>query len=85
MVPLECLNSNTFQALFKMSEEEFGLSSDGPITMPCDASSLEYMISLVQSSIAKDIEKLCTILLHSLDTQLPLCIMNMRKEFLVCG
>ncbi|KAF8024780.1 hypothetical protein BT93_F1838 [Corymbia citriodora subsp. variegata] len=57
MVPLECLSRNTFQELFKMSEEEFGLSTDGPITMPCDAASMEYMMSLVQSSKAKDIEK----------------------------
>ncbi|KAF8020587.1 hypothetical protein BT93_G1122 [Corymbia citriodora subsp. variegata] len=57
MVPLECLSSNIFQELFKMSEEEFGLSSDGPITMPCDAASMEYIISFVQRHLAKDIEK----------------------------
>ncbi|KAF8027677.1 hypothetical protein BT93_E0554 [Corymbia citriodora subsp. variegata] len=57
MVPLQCLSSNIFQELFKMSEEEFGLSSDGPITMPCDANSMEYIVSLVQRHIAKDIEK----------------------------
>ncbi|KAF8027676.1 hypothetical protein BT93_E0553 [Corymbia citriodora subsp. variegata] len=53
-VPLQCLSSNIFQELFKMSEEEFGLSSDGPITMPCDATSMEYIVSLVQRHIAKD-------------------------------
>ncbi|KAF8020682.1 hypothetical protein BT93_G1190 [Corymbia citriodora subsp. variegata] len=57
MVPLECLSSNIFQELFKMSEEEFDLSSDGPITMPCDADSMEDIISLVQRRLAKDIEK----------------------------
>ncbi|KAF8027683.1 hypothetical protein BT93_E0560 [Corymbia citriodora subsp. variegata] len=56
-MPLQCLRSYIFQELFKMSEEEFGLSGDGPITMPCDAASMEYIISLVQSCIAKDIEK----------------------------
>ncbi|XP_030461339.1 auxin-responsive protein SAUR64-like [Syzygium oleosum] len=57
MVPLQCLSSNIFQELFKMSEEEFGLSSDGPIIMPCDAASMEYIVLLVQRRIAKDIEK----------------------------
>ncbi|KAK3421132.1 hypothetical protein EUGRSUZ_G01829 [Eucalyptus grandis] len=44
MVPLQCLSSNIFQELFKMSKEEFGLSSDGPVTMPCDAASMEYIL-----------------------------------------
>ncbi|XP_030461340.1 auxin-responsive protein SAUR64-like [Syzygium oleosum] len=57
MVPLKCLSSNIFQELFKMSEEEFGLSSDGLIVMPCDAASMEYVVLLVQRHIAKDIEK----------------------------
>ncbi|KAK3421130.1 hypothetical protein EUGRSUZ_L01270 [Eucalyptus grandis] len=57
MIPLQCLSSNIFQELFKMSKEEFGLSSDAPITMPCDAASMEYIVSLVQRCIAKDIEK----------------------------
>ncbi|KAK3440656.1 hypothetical protein EUGRSUZ_L01268 [Eucalyptus grandis] len=54
MVPLQCLSSKIFQELFKMSKEEFGLSSDGPVTMPCDAASMEYILSLVQRRIAKD-------------------------------
>ncbi|CBI37772.3 unnamed protein product, partial [Vitis vinifera] len=47
----------TSRELFKMSEEEFGLPSNGPITLPCDAVFIEYIISLVQQSIAKDLEK----------------------------
>ncbi|RVW48362.1 Auxin-responsive protein SAUR64 [Vitis vinifera] len=57
VVPLPYLNSNIFRELFKMSEEEFGLPSNGPITLPCDAVFIEYIISLVQQSIAKDLEK----------------------------
>ncbi|KAI6677517.1 hypothetical protein NL676_038313, partial [Syzygium grande] len=48
---------NIFQELFKSSEEEFGLSRDGPITVPCDAASMEYIVSLDRRSIAKEIEK----------------------------
>ncbi|KAF8027681.1 hypothetical protein BT93_E0558 [Corymbia citriodora subsp. variegata] len=48
-IPLQCLRSNIFQELFKVSEEEFGLSGDGPITVPCDAAFMEC--------ITKDIEK----------------------------
>ncbi|KAF8024784.1 hypothetical protein BT93_F1842 [Corymbia citriodora subsp. variegata] len=63
MVPLKCLSSNIFQELFKMSKEEFGLSSDGPITMPSDAASMEDITSLVQRRMANDIEK---VLLNSI-------------------
>ncbi|KAI3441173.1 uncharacterized protein J3R85_002414, partial [Psidium guajava] len=57
MIPLSYLCSDIFQMLFKMSEEEFGLSSDGPIIMPCDAAAMEYMVSLVQQGVAKELEK----------------------------
>ncbi|KAK3421121.1 hypothetical protein EUGRSUZ_G01816 [Eucalyptus grandis] len=56
-IPLQSLHSNIFEELLKMSEEEFGLSGDGPITVPCDAASMEYIVSLVQRCVAKDIEK----------------------------
>ncbi|KAF8020678.1 hypothetical protein BT93_G1188 [Corymbia citriodora subsp. variegata] len=49
--------------LFKMSKEEFGLSSDGPITKPSDAASMENITSLVQRRMANDIEK---VLLNSI-------------------
>ena len=57
MIPLEYLTSNIFRALFKMSEEEFGLPSDGPITLPCDATCMEYIISLLRCQVSRDVEK----------------------------
>ncbi|XP_010068606.2 auxin-responsive protein SAUR68 [Eucalyptus grandis] len=45
MIHLQCLHSNISEELFKMSEEEFGLSGDGPITLPCDAASMEHHLS----------------------------------------
>ncbi|XP_043713649.1 auxin-responsive protein SAUR68-like [Telopea speciosissima] len=47
VVPLTYLNSNIFRELFRVSEEEFGLPTDGPITLPCDASFLDKVVSLV--------------------------------------
>ncbi|KAF8377738.1 hypothetical protein HHK36_031123 [Tetracentron sinense] len=57
VIPLEYLSNNIFIELLKMSEEEFGLPSDGPITLPCNALLIEYIISLVQRSASKDLEK----------------------------
>lgn len=57
MIPLGYLNSNILRELFKMSEEEFGLKNDGPITLPCDSVFLEYILPLIQRGIAEDVEK----------------------------
>ncbi|XP_008781251.1 auxin-responsive protein SAUR64-like [Phoenix dactylifera] len=57
MVPLTYLNSSIFRELFRMSEEEFGLPSNGPITLPCDAASMEYIVSLLQSRVSTDVER----------------------------
>ena len=40
-----------------MSEEEFGLPSNVTITLPYDSIFIKYDISLVQQSIANDLEK----------------------------
>ncbi|XP_072993736.1 auxin-responsive protein SAUR36-like [Typha latifolia] len=63
MVPLMYLNSRIFEELLKMSEEEFGLPSDGPIMLPCDAVSMKYILSLLRGQVEKEVEKA---LLHSL-------------------
>ncbi|KAK3011032.1 hypothetical protein RJ639_011936 [Escallonia herrerae] len=55
--PMVYLNSYIFRELFKMSEEEFGLPSDGPITLPCDAEFMDYAISLLKKRTTQDIEK----------------------------
>lgn len=56
-MPLEYLCSNIFQELFKMSKEEFGLSSEGPIRLPFDAVFMNYMVLLMERGAAKDLEK----------------------------
>ncbi|KAK4477259.1 hypothetical protein RD792_016473 [Penstemon davidsonii] len=40
--PIAYLNSLIFRELLRMSEEEFGLPNDGPITLLCDS---EFMFS----------------------------------------
>ncbi|GMI87614.1 SMALL AUXIN UPREGULATED RNA 66 [Hibiscus trionum] len=57
VIPLEFLSNCIFRELFKMSKEEFGLPSDGPITLPCDSVILHYVLSLVKRGLAKDMEK----------------------------
>ncbi|MBA0595326.1 hypothetical protein Gorai_012198, partial [Gossypium raimondii] len=40
VVPLAYLRTKVFQELLRLSEEEFGMPKDGPITLPCDAAVL---------------------------------------------
>ncbi|KAL8267939.1 hypothetical protein R6Q59_001737 [Mikania micrantha] len=45
--PIGHLKSCIFRELLTMSEEEFGLSSSGPITFTCDASFMKVAANLV--------------------------------------
>ncbi|KAL5983614.1 hypothetical protein ACLOJK_017702 [Asimina triloba] len=56
-VPLAYHNTLIFQQLFRMSEDEFGLPRDGPITMPFDANFMDYIVSLLQRAVPEDLER----------------------------
>ncbi|CAA3005090.1 auxin-responsive SAUR68-like [Olea europaea subsp. europaea] len=55
--PITYLNNYILRELLIMSEEEFGLPSHGPITLPCDAVFMDYAISLIQKKASKEVEK----------------------------
>ncbi|KFK44768.1 hypothetical protein AALP_AA1G300600 [Arabis alpina] len=55
--PIRYLSNSVFQELLKISEEEFGLPSGGPITLPFDSVFLEYLIKLIQRRMDGDTEK----------------------------
>ncbi|KAH0679741.1 hypothetical protein KY284_020826 [Solanum tuberosum] len=58
VVPLAYLENEVIRQLLRMSEEEFGLSSGGPITLPCDSAFMEYIVSLIKKGItAGDLHK----------------------------
>ncbi|CAO2815700.1 unnamed protein product [Amaranthus hypochondriacus] len=57
MIPLAYLKSEIFTELFRMAEEEFGVTASGPIMLPCDSSFMEYAISMIQRHVAEDLEK----------------------------
>ncbi|XP_074314613.1 auxin-responsive protein SAUR64-like [Silene latifolia] len=54
-IPLTYLNTDIFRELLRMAEEEFGIDASGPITVPCDSSSIEYIISMTQNHVSKDL------------------------------
>ncbi|KNA14559.1 hypothetical protein SOVF_106430 [Spinacia oleracea] len=57
MIPLAYLDSEIFRELFRIAEEEFGVSRLGPIMLPCDSNFMEYAISMIQRHVDEDLEK----------------------------
>ncbi|KAM0049210.1 putative small auxin-up RNA [Helianthus debilis subsp. tardiflorus] len=51
VIPLRYLNTSVFRELLRMSEDEFGLPTDGPITLPCDSSHMSYLINMVEQGL----------------------------------
>ncbi|KAJ9152425.1 hypothetical protein P3X46_025992 [Hevea brasiliensis] len=43
--------------LTHLKKEEFGLPSEGPIRMPCDSPLMEYIVSIIEKGLAKQLEK----------------------------
>ncbi|KAJ6985857.1 hypothetical protein NC653_023707 [Populus alba x Populus x berolinensis] len=65
VLPLDYLNNEIVKELFNLAEEEFGLTSNGPLTLPCDAAFMEYAITMIKKNVAKDVEKALLITLAS--------------------
>ncbi|OIT21950.1 PREDICTED: auxin-responsive protein SAUR68-like [Nicotiana attenuata] len=58
VIPLAYLENEVILQLLNMSEEEFGMPSGGPITLPCDSVFMEYIISLIKKgAAAEDLHK----------------------------
>ncbi|XWS40252.1 hypothetical protein CRYUN_Cryun18bG0124500 [Craigia yunnanensis] len=57
VLPLEYLKNEFVTELFKLAEDEFGLPSNGHLTLLCDASFMEYVIGLIKRKASKEVEK----------------------------
>ncbi|KDP29980.1 hypothetical protein JCGZ_18747 [Jatropha curcas] len=55
-IPLEYLNNKMIRELFNMAEEEFGMQSNGPPTLPCDTELMLYAIDLIKQQVTRDVE-----------------------------
>ncbi|XP_019157624.1 PREDICTED: auxin-responsive protein SAUR68-like [Ipomoea nil] len=56
VVPLSYLENEIIMQLLNLSEEEYGVPCDGPITLPCDAAFLDYIISLLSRGLSRELE-----------------------------
>ncbi|KAF3434813.1 hypothetical protein FNV43_RR21899 [Rhamnella rubrinervis] len=87
-LPLRYLNNIVFRELFKLSEEEFGISSGAPITLPCDSVFMSYLVSLIRQGVAQYLENA---LLNSISTSCCSSSTSFHQrhtehqQLLVCG
>ena len=65
MLPLEYLKKEIVRELLRLAEEEFRIPSYGPLTLPCDAVFLQYVISLIKQHLTEDVEKALLIIFIS--------------------
>ena len=56
-IPLTYLHTRVFAELLKLSQEEFGYTSDERITLPCDTAVMEYVMCLLRREASEDVEK----------------------------
>ncbi|OQU89862.1 hypothetical protein SORBI_3002G284600 [Sorghum bicolor] len=56
-VPLVYLNTNVFVELLRMSEDEFGFTSEDRITVPCEAEVMEYVMCLLRRKPSQEVER----------------------------
>ncbi|GFY94523.1 SAUR-like auxin-responsive protein family [Actinidia rufa] len=85
--PIVYLNNDIFRDLLKLSEEEFGLPSDGPITLPVDAVFMDYVVSLIQRRTTKEIHKALLMSIENSRCSMP-CWLQQEKpcqQLLICG
>ncbi|KAI9182368.1 hypothetical protein LWI28_024658 [Acer negundo] len=57
VLPISYLSNQMFREILRMSEEEFGLPGNGPITLPCDAVFIEYAVSLIQGCVDRHLQE----------------------------
>ncbi|EMS63513.1 hypothetical protein CFC21_097760 [Triticum aestivum] len=56
-IPIACLRTMIFEELLRMSQEEFGFTSEGRITLPCDTTMMEYVMCLLRREASEDVER----------------------------
>ncbi|EMS47017.1 hypothetical protein TRIUR3_00055 [Triticum urartu] len=55
-VPLVYLSTTIIGELLRMSQDEFGFTRDGRITLPCDAAMMDYVMCLLRRNASEEVE-----------------------------
>ncbi|EEF39762.1 auxin-responsive protein SAUR68 [Ricinus communis] len=86
LLPVEYLNNEIIKQLFDMAEEEFGLPSKGPLTLPCDGELMKYAISLIKQKVTREVEQaLLTSIASSCSSSFHLQHQAAIRELPICS
>ena len=87
VIPLAYLDNKIFRELLQMSEEAFGIQSEGPIILPCDSVFMDYVISFIQRGVAKDLERAFIISMTSSNCSSSACFHQGQstEQLLLCA
>ncbi|XP_062194214.1 auxin-responsive protein SAUR36-like [Phragmites australis] len=86
-VPLAYLGTTVFGELLRMSEEEFGFTGDGRITLPCDAAVVEYVMCLLRRNASEEVEKafLSSVVMPCQYASYTMPPVALHQQFAVCS
>ncbi|KAH7663637.1 Small auxin-up RNA protein [Dioscorea alata] len=86
MISLAYLKNVVFTELLKLSEEEFVLPGDGPITLPCDALSMEYMLSMLRRGVSEEVQRaLLSSIFMSSQSECTILTMDSTQQLAICS
>ncbi|KAI4367367.1 hypothetical protein MLD38_023112 [Melastoma candidum] len=81
-IPLSYLSSGVIRELFSMAEEEFGIPSGGAIVLPIDASSMEYITSLIRRGLGTEQENALLVSISRCSSYVPAIEAQNRSQVL---
>ncbi|KAL6844894.1 hypothetical protein ACP4OV_025553 [Aristida adscensionis] len=86
-IPLSYLDTTVFSELLRMSQEEFGFTGDGRITLPFDAAVVEYVICLLRRNASEEVEKafLSSIVMSCQPSSYTMPPVALQQQFAVCS
>ncbi|XP_047075897.1 auxin-responsive protein SAUR36-like [Lolium rigidum] len=85
-VPLVYLRTMVFSELLRISQEEFGFSSDGKITLPFGASVMEYVMCLIRREASEEVEKaFLSSIARSCHSACCMTSTRLNQQFSVCS
>ncbi|KAL4195175.1 hypothetical protein AMTRI_Chr05g63240 [Amborella trichopoda] len=86
MIPLAYLNHPIFQELLSMAEEELRFTICGPLQVPCVASVMDYIVSLLSKNACVELEKAMVSITSCIE---PLASLGLHRNIpankILCG
>ena len=86
-VPLAYLGTMVFTELLRMSKEEFEITNDGRITLPCDAAVVKYVMCLLRRNASEEVEKafLSSVAMPCQHSSYTMPHAALHQQFAVCS